>query len=279
MLRLTGLGRELDFTLPEHRWLAVLVLSAATGAAILTRTGGAAWLQAGLEALAAGAAVFFTWALARELDPDSPRSALLAAAVAGPATLVFEPASILLSGWALIALRLVARTTGVPARPLDTVGLLGISLWLALARGPWIMALGALALGLDGWLEPEKRSHKLGALVAALLALGLALASGWTPAAQRPARPLFMVGLLGLAALFFVLPAGRGAVQSSADYTGEPLRTRRVRAGQLLAVGAVTAAALADGSAGLQSAGALLSALTGIVIFHLARTAAGTLLR
>lgn len=80
MADVTGLGRPLDPGLPSNRpaiiGLAIAAVSAAVGDL----------LQSGLVdlmvSLTTAVAVFLSWAIARELDPDHPKSAALAMLVA-----------------------------------------------------------------------------------------------------------------------------------------------------------------------------------------------------
>lgn len=273
-LRWSSIGRNLDFRLSNHRWMAALSLLGGVAAGIGELALRGQLLAAGVAAFGTGLAVFFGWAIGRELDPDHPRSALAAAIGSGAAALWLGPPSIIVSGWVLVMLRLIERTTGVPAQALDSLGTLGAAIWLGLARTPALTGLTALGLALDGWMAPSHRRQKVAALAAALLTVGAAI---WTPVVPQQAQipgPLIWALLFGL---FFALPPGRGGVQAVADYTGEPLRPQRVRGGQFFAALALLVLVLIEGAAGLIAGSAVWTALAGITGFHVLDLAGGAL--
>ncbi|MDX1600319.1 MAG: hypothetical protein R3191_02265 [Anaerolineales bacterium] len=265
----SSLGRTLDFRLANHRWMAGLVVLGAAVAAAAELLQAQLILDVGIAAFTTGAAVFLGWAIGRELDPDHPRSALMAGIGSGAAALMVGSPSIIISGWALVMTRLIARTTGAPAKPLDALGVLGVGVWLGLERTPVFTGLTALGLAIDGWLAPSQRRQKLAAVVAALLTPATGY---WTPLVSQETQslaPLVLVVFVVLFGLFFALPVGRGAVQAVGDYTGERLRTRRVRGGQIFAALTVLLLLLIEGFDGLTAAGTLWAAAAGITAFHL----------
>ncbi|MFN8608125.1 MAG: hypothetical protein U0931_11380 [Vulcanimicrobiota bacterium] len=164
-----------------------------------------------------GLSVFLAWALTRELDPDHPASAVLAAGLAG------------LGGYSsglfvlLLALRLVNRSPGTPARLLDSLLVLGLA-W-ARPQAAWLVAAAFL---LDASLErPLKRHFVFAALALVLMAQGsdfsghLSVQLSW--------------GLI-LCLSFLSLCIETGPMESVGDANGRRLLGSRVLAAQLLAV-------------------------------------------
>ncbi|MDV6375077.1 hypothetical protein [Deinococcus arenicola] len=141
-----ALARPLDFSYPSNR----IAAAGAVGALLLGRVVRGNWWQA----LGVGGAAFSAWAIARELDPDSPQTANAALPVAAAAALLGGPGNPLAAFAALSGLRMIAGTTGDRATPADQMGLL-VQSALAAATGNRSAALLASAAPL---LTPASRS-------------------------------------------------------------------------------------------------------------------------
>jgi hypothetical protein len=211
--------------------------------------------------------VFLAWALARELDPDHDLSAFVGALLVLPAVLLLGAprfASVLL---ALLALRIVNRSVGPPARTLDTIAMLGLAGWVAWS-GDWIGCFMLfLALLLDGTLEVPHRPH-LAAAGAALALTGVAATrSGFPPAVSG-------ASWVTLSALVLVLPFLRvmresGAPRTLTDVGATPLRGRRVRSAQALGLLSVVLAVALQGEAGLTAVSPAWAAVAGCGLYGL----------
>jgi hypothetical protein len=152
------------------------------------------------------------------------------------------------------------RTVGPAARPLDTIGILalvGVAAW----RGQPVLAIAAAgAFVLDAILDPAHRIHFAGAGASVgLLGVGLSR----FPAVTLPSLTLVTGLALALMAPFLFLIQASGSPRTVSDIGGEPLRGRRVRAAQGLALAAMAGAILVGGQAGLASLSPLWAALVG----------------
>jgi hypothetical protein len=141
-----ALARPLDFSVPSNRF----AVAGAVGAVLLGRMVRGNWWSG----LGVGSAAFSAWAIARELDPDSPETANTALPVAAAAALLGGPGNPLAAAAALSGLRMIAGTTGQAATPADHLGLLTQSA-LAAATGHRSAALLAAAAPL---LTPHAHS-------------------------------------------------------------------------------------------------------------------------
>lgn len=255
--RLSGVARPLDFGYPSNRWIAVV--AAATFVAVLLWQGlvGGEGAVDGLLAAAATAArtalaVFLAWAFCRELDPDRPRAAMASALLALGGLAIVGLPSIAACFLVLLAIRVLNRTTGVPATVLDAVVLLGLGVWLGLDRGwPYPATAVAAVLG-DALLPPHRPRRILLALAGAAVTFGLLYLLGDLVARrQAPVAPA--AGAVAVLGALLFLPTLRAVsdLASIADTTGRPLLTARVRAGQALALVLGVVAALGRGFAGL----------------------------
>ncbi|GGM01550.1 hypothetical protein [Deinococcus aerophilus] len=143
---LPALARPLDFSLSSNRF-AVL---GAGSALLLGRALRGDWRQA----LGVGGSAFNAWAVARELDPDSPETANAALLVAVAVTLLGGAGNPMGGAASLSGLRLVAGTTGRSATPIDHAALL-LQSALAAATG---QRSAALLAGLAPLLSAESRA-------------------------------------------------------------------------------------------------------------------------
>jgi hypothetical protein len=258
--RYSSIGRPVDRRYPTNQAIAGLTLAVAIAGFVIRRTTGTHPLESFTGGLVLAIGFFLAWAIARELDPDRDASAFVAAALSLiPQTMLGRPdlAGVLLL---LLLLRIVNRTVGPAARPLDTIGILalvGVAVW----RGQPVLALAAAgAFTLDAILDPTHRIH----LAAAGASIGL-LGVGLSRFPAMTLASLTLVTGLALAAAlpFLLLIRASGSPRTVSDIGGEPLRGKRVRAGQWLGLVALGGSILVGGQAGLASLSPLWAALVG----------------
>lgn len=266
---ISALARSVDPRYPTVGAILALSLVMTVGGAGLQLAQGAGLQEALAWGVNAGLSVFLAWALGRELDPDHALSAFVGAGLSLAGLLVFGPPALLALAWMLLALRLVNRSTGLAARILDSLGLLGLGLWLTWQES-WIYGLAtAIAFFLDSRLFPPHPRHLGFAVLALLGTLGLSAVhgsadrDGW----QATALLWFMVA----ASLLFVLiiPASR-QLTATGDATGEPLRPARLQAAQILALLTALFAAAWSGQAGVVDLLPLWAAMLGTPLYWLA---------
>jgi hypothetical protein len=207
--------------------------------------------------------------LGRELDPDHDLSAFVGAGLVLIVLLLVGAPSLLLILWLLLVLRLVNRTTGLPAKPLDSLGVLGLSAWLTW-QGYWMVGLvTSIAFLLDGLLPPPLRRQVLVSGLAFLATVILSIFHGEMGMETGPTMPV-VISLVMMSALFLVVIATSGKVQAVGDATREPLVPGRVQTAQMLAL---LTAILFAWWAGASSVVALLplwAAIVGVGLYRLA---------
>lgn len=239
--RVSTIVRLFDLRLASNRFVLAAFAVAAVGVAVWRSLDGLAVSAAASLGIQTGFAVLLSWAIARELDPDRPASATVAA-VAG-FLISFTGLTNLGAVTALLfAVRVVTRTGGAPPSLLDLLWLPALAAYSARSTGGFLAGLalgGALA-----WDAREGRGalQWASAALAAGLAIGLAVARETLP--PEPAAPAVSQWIV-LAAALLALPALRlPPARSVGDISGEPLSGRRLVLGRVLAV-AVGAAFLA----------------------------------
>jgi hypothetical protein len=159
MYRFTSIARPIDPAYLTNRALLIVLpllglLSA--GLAAVGETG-----TAPLSAAFSGMLVAFAaWALTRELAPDYYGAAFVALALAWFCNIAFGVRLVLLVFVALLLVRLVNRSTGLPWRLLDTLGVLGLVTWAAISlQQPLLLLVASTAFALDAVLEEPLRGH------------------------------------------------------------------------------------------------------------------------
>lgn len=270
----TGIGRELNLQLIEHRWMALFVLLG--GLATFGYKLGfesASAQTAALSAAEASAGVFLVWALSRELDPDYPHSALVAAAVSIAASVWWDPASILITGWALLSLRIVARTSGVPPKPFDSVAATAAGLLLGALYGAEYLVLTAIVLALDGWLTGGLARHRWLAGLLALVSAGSLLWLPWTRPVFEPTQTGVLLTVAAVCLLFLLLTRQPEGYSAQGDYSAEPLDRTRVRSAQWLLVAGLGLQLFTGGDGLFLETGGWITALAGVAAYHLVRVA------
>jgi hypothetical protein len=237
--RVSGIARPLDPALPTNKAVLVLVPLALVLGVALSLVGALELREAMQAGLNLGLTVFLVWALTRELSPDDNPAAFVAIGLALAVWPRVGAQSLMILAAALLAARLLNRSTGKPAEIGDsviaTIGFAAIAWWVSWTLG----VIGVLALGLDAVLpspgaQPQRRRHlgfagALALVVVARIIVGVA-------SIQLPAHwPVFatIAGLCAVAVLATPRPRELG------DVDGVPLSRTRVRAG--LGVGLLAA--------------------------------------
>lgn len=210
------------------------------------------------RAVSTGLATFAVWAIARELDPDRPRSAVLAAVAAPAAALALgtpAPAPLFL---VMVTLRILVRSTGFPPKTTD----LAVLVVAAVAFGdtPWGWAAGillAFAMVRDAALpgDPPPNVGLWGAALAVGVTARVALSES-LGAWEQPEPAGLVVLAAGLAgAVVVVRPI---PVLAVADWTKVSLDPSRLREASLFGILAGTLSAVAAGGPGIVAIAPLL---------------------
>jgi hypothetical protein len=269
MSDVTALGRLPDPRCPTNRAIMALSLAVVVAGAIFQSLRGAALLEGVNWGIGAGLAVFLAWALGRELDPDHDLSAFVGAALWLAAMLFSDTPSLMVILWLLLVLRLVNRTVGLPAKPLDSLGVLGLGAWLTW-QGYWMVGLvTAIAFLLDGLLSPPLRTQLFLSGLAFVATVALSIFHGNIAKEGGPTMPV-VIASVAMAGLFLLVIATSREIQAVGDVTGEPLKPKRVQAAQVLALLTALLFAWWAGASGVVTLLPLWAAMTGVGLYRLA---------
>jgi len=236
--------------------------------------GGATVAEAAKAAVNPAVMLFLGWAVARELDPDSPRSAFVAAGACGGILLAGSaPAGVTVA--LLVALRIVVRTTGKAPTLLDLMGLTVLAAAIALTPRGWIGGVAlAAALAWDTRLpEPGPRRNHAGAVT--VVAAGLAVAQlrdTFAVGFVTPGSGQWAAAALGMAGLLLLK---RYTPRSYQDRRKAPIRRERLLAGRALAGGTGAVAFGLFGGVAIPLLAPLWGALVGVALHDRAIDSAG----
>lgn len=124
----TSIGRPVDPAYRTNRvLLIVLPLAGLLSAGVASvQDIGSGPLSAAFSGMLTA---FAAWALTRELAPDDNGAAFVALALAWLLNVAFGARLVLLLFVALLLVRMVNRSTGLPLRLLDTLGVFGFCTW------------------------------------------------------------------------------------------------------------------------------------------------------
>jgi hypothetical protein len=278
----TTLGRPIDPRYPTNVAISIVGFVVAAGGAVYRILAGDSWLDGILWGAGAALAVFLSWALARELDPDYDLAAFAGAALALPALIWLGQPAFLALFWVLLLVRVVDRTVGLPARPLDSLALVGLAGWLAW-QGSWpAPLLTGVAFLLDALLPPSdprrdgdtQRRHLSLASIAVAAAVAAAIWRG-DGHAGAPLSAGAWAGLAVASVLFLVVIATSRRVTSVCDARGQPLVAARVQADQALALLAGLLFAWQQGADGVQALAPLWAAMLGAALWRIGTLVTG----
>jgi hypothetical protein len=257
----TGIGRPIDPRYPSN--VFVVVATVVGGAIAFFPALGDGFGEAFVAGARAGGGTFLGWAIARELDPDRPWSAGVAAVLGFVASFIGDP-MLAVAGVALLGSRIAVRSTGLHPLPVDLLVVLGAAAYAATRTGglPAAVILGLFLVG-DHRLPGGSRRR---VAIAGFGVLGASVVTAAVAGTLVP-DPTTVAGwewlLLGVAVLGSALVLRPPIVTSGCDRAGRPLHARRLRAARIVALGVVAGSAIWAGGAGLAAAAPVAAAMAG----------------
>jgi hypothetical protein len=264
--KITSIGRPVDFSYPTNRAIGILSGVVLVATTLLQLFVGKEFFEAWFWGVGAGVTVFLAWALCRELDPDHDMSAFVAAGLAVIGLFVFGLANLGRLFWLLLAVRVVNRTTGLPATIVDSLAVVGLSGWLVY-NGNWgFGVLTVMAFLLDSQLAPPHRQQIIFAGLSALSTVAIIILKGplWPEAGFSWGAGLIAVGL---SAVFIPVILWSSTLKGMEDESGEGLKPMRVQAGQVLALMAGVEVALWSDTLGFKSIMPLWATVFGAAVY------------
>ncbi len=228
----TSIGRPIEPAVPSVRAVLVLLPLAAALGLVLGIVDGLGIAQSLLNALYFVLAVYGSWALARDLDPDDTPAAFVSVTIALLAMLLVDSAGLLILYVTLGLVRIVNRSSGLVARKSDSFIVMALSIWVMYAtQSPLFGLVAALAFIMDGSLKDPLRHQWIfglvcfGGMVVYMVDHDFSLASMRIPATLFEWFSVLFILIFALDTLLLKRVRTRG------DVTGLRLDVGRVRGG------------------------------------------------
>jgi hypothetical protein len=262
LYRYTSIGRSLDPSIGTNRAVLVLLpLAAVLGAAVEWGDGGGIG-QVIQTALWFAGVAFGSWALARELYPDDNPAAFISMAAGLLVALALESAGLLVVFVTLGLVRIVNRTTGLPARKGDSAILMVLAIVVIyVTSSPLFGLVAGLAFIMDGTLKEPLRHQWLFGLVC--VAATVVYVVDHDVGFGQLSAPDSLFQWLGLLALlvFALNILLQKKVHARGDVNRRRLDVNRVRAG--MAIGMLAGL---QGIAGMESVAIIVAVVAGICV-------------
>lgn len=269
-----GLNRALDMKHWTNRLILVMASLAGALVGVQELLQGRDLIEVALAGFFSGAAVFFGWAICREVDPNSERSAFVAAGISWWLYLSTDGMSFLASLFLVLVLRMLNRISGQAPSILDLAMPVTIAFWLGLS-GSWEYTL---YIGLGFWLDSRLPAARRWTGLIGILIVCAALI-GISRFGQLHVSIYTLPGLgLGLIIGILWLRFVKEYVITTHDDRGVQLLTQsRMRATQWFILVAIGLGFLLGGKEGVAEIGAGLAAILAAIIFPWLNKVAGKL--
>lgn len=265
--RISSIGRPISFKYPTNRAIILIIASVFIFGTLVKLVAGDSFTAGIVWALSAGAALFFTWALARELDPDENASSFIATAFMFVALFFAGLPAILALFWILIVTRILNRITGLVPKPVDLAGVISLAVVLSWQE-LWVYGLiTIIALYANSWMDGEKKKGIiLVVLVLSLLALSVFFGNSSFTSVEISVIAIVTAGSLAL--LFIPIMCIKTKIKSLTDVTGKPVSANRMRLVRILVVVTGIIVTIIQGNTGFINFLPLWAAIGGIVIWN-----------
>ena len=265
--RVSGIGRPLSLKYPTNRAIIIIVASVFILGTLTKLVAGDSFIASIVWAFGAAAALFFAWALARELDPDSNASSFISAALMLIALFFTDLPSLLALFWFLLITRILNRITGVAPKPLDLAGVIILAVVLSWQE-LWVYGLiTALALYVNSWMDGEKKKGiTLVVIVLSLVILSTFLGDASFTNIDISAGAIVAATFFTL--LFIPVICITTSLKSLTDITREPVSVFRLRVVRISAVVTGILVAIMQGNTGFNDLLPVWVAIGGIIIWN-----------
>ena len=265
--RISSTGRPLSFKYPTNRAIIFIIASVFIFGTLTKLVAGDSFTASIAWAFGAATALFFAWALARELDPDGNASAFIATAFMFVALFFADLPALLALFWFLLIIRILNRITGVVPKPLDLAGVVVLAAVLSWQE-LWVYGLiTVIALYTNSWMDGEKKKGiTLVVLVLSLLVLSVFFGNSSFTSVEISVIAIVAASFITL--LFIPIICIKTKIKSLTDITREPVSANRMRLVRILAVVTGIMVTTVQGNTGFINLLPLWAAIGGIVVWN-----------
>ena len=265
--RISGIGRPLSLKYPTNRAIIIIVASVFILGTLTKLVAGDSFVSSMVWGFGAAAAIFFAWALARELDPDSNASAFISAALMLVALFFAGLPALLTLFWFLLLTRILNRITGVAPKLLDFTGVIILAVVLSWQE-VWVYGLiTALMLYVNSWMDGDKKKGiTLVVIVISLVVLSAFFGNASFINTEISAVAIFASTFFTL--LFIPVICVTTKLKSLTDITKEPVSVFRLRVARVAVVVTGILVATMQGNTGFNDLLPFWAAIGGILVWN-----------
>ena len=266
--RISGVGRPLSFKHLTNRAIIIIVTSVFILGTLTKLVMGDSLVVSVVWAFGAAASIFFAWAIARELDPDSNVSALISATLMLAALFFVGLPALLTLFWFLLVIRILNRITGIAPKPLDLAVVIILAVVLSWQE-LWLYCLmTGLILYINSYMDGEKKKGII--LFVIVLSLGITsafLGNAFSITIEISTEAIAVVTLFTL--LYIPVICTRTKLKSLTDITKEPVSVFRMRVTRITVVVVGILVAIIQGYSGFNDLIPLWTSIGGIIIWNI----------
>ena len=265
--KISSLSRPLDMDYPDNRLIVLLCVMIFIASVLFRMLSGDNLLPGIIWSIRAALSVFFAWALTKEIDPDHPESAMIAAGIGISGLFLFNYPSLLIALLLVSLFRMVNRTVGVPLTLYDSILIVITGIYLAYT-GKWMYGIVmSIAFFMDAILTKPVKRHFLFASISLIAGLfgfhGESIEIG-------PISGYYVIALLLLTLFFIFRIVLAEKSHSISDRSGDPLSDKRILATCIVAL--ITGLlAVPEGLTSIAETFPLWAAISGIIVFDISQ--------
>ncbi len=243
--KISSIGRPLDFNYKTNKAIVIITIITIIIGIVLSITNQLTIPNVIFTGVSFGITFFVTWAISREIDPDNPISAFIGLIPLFIILFYWPETNIAILFWLLIAVRIINRTTGLPARIVDSTILFTISLLLNYFHIPLFGVLAAIVFLIDSKIINGQRFQLLFASLSAFSSIiFISINSRFFELATF--SMLQTISIIIISIFFIFIVYFTKDVKSKGDKMQKPLNLLRIRAAQLFALLSVLIVSLSE---------------------------------
>ena len=264
---ITAIARPIDLKYPTNKAIVLLSMMVIVASTLVRMVTGQGFLDSVWRGFIASLAVFLSWAIARELDPEYDLSAFVTVGLSLFGLIFFDDPIIIVLFWILLLTRVVNRTSGLPARMLDSLFLLALAGWLTFYGNITVGLMTSLAFLLDGILSRPRR-HQLLFAGLPLLIIAIPFYLDSIKFGENELSLTLELAVVVVSLLFLLIIFDSRKVRAVADQTAELLDPMRVQSAQVVALATAILISLLHGSLGIVAIMPLWAAIVGTLLYR-----------
>ncbi|AFV24663.1 hypothetical protein Mpsy_2459 [Methanolobus psychrophilus R15] len=264
--KISSLSRPLDMDYPDNRLIVLLCAMIFIASVLFRMLSGDNLLPGIIWSIRAALSVFFAWALTKEIDPDHPESAIIAAGIGISGLFLFNYTSLLIALLLVFLFRMVNRTVGMPLTLYDSILIVITGIYLVYT-GKWMYGIVmSIAFFMDAILTKPVKRHFLFAFISLIAGL-----FGFYRRSIEigPISGYYIIAL-SLLALFFIFRIVLAGKSHSVSDRGDRLSDKRIVATSIVALIAGLLA-VPEGLTAIAATFPLWVAISGVTVFDISQ--------